>query len=208
MISVLLGLGPIFLVLLLSEVLWRSKRLRGESARKLLHIVIGSYVASWPLFMSFRTIQYISLAFIVVVLLSHKFHIFHAINDVKRKTWGDVMYAVGIGLTATLTTSEWIFAVAVLHMSFADGLAGLIGTRYGKSTQYKIFGGKKSLAGTMTFIACSYVILILFGPSHPFETPALLVASIPFLAAMVENIGYRGIDNVLIPLLIVVAFTI
>jgi phytol kinase len=207
MIRALLGIVPVFILLVLSEILWRSKILRGEAARKLLHIIIGSYVASWPFFMSFTLIQAISIAFIVVVVLSHKFHIFHAINDVKRKTWGDILYAAGIGLTAALTTSEWVFAVAVLHMSFADGLAGLVGTKFGKKTRYEVLGTTKSIVGTMTFIVCSYIILILFGPSHPFQTPAALVASIPFLAATVENFGVRGADNVLIPLLIVFAFS-
>lgn len=206
MISLLLGIGPIFILLVLSELLWRAKILRGEFARKVLHILIGSYVAYWPFFMSFQLIQLISLAFIVVVVISHKFHIFHAINDVKRKTWGDILYGAGIGLTASFTNSPWIFAVAVLHMSVADGFAGLIGSKFGKNNQYTVFGYKKSVVGTMTFILLSYVILILLAPSHPFETSALMVVFLPYFAAIIENVGLRGADNIFIPLLIVSTF--
>jgi phytol kinase len=208
MIDILKAIGPIFVLLLISEVLWRTKILRGESARKTLHIIIGSYVAIWPKFLSFEQIQVISLALLVVVLASHRLHIFHAINDVRRKTWGDSLYAVGIGLTATLTASPWIFAVAVLHMSVADGFAGLIGTRYGKHNQYKVFGNTKSFLGTTTFIVLSFLILALFSKSCPTQTLPFVVAVLPFMAAFVENIGVRGTDNVMIPLLIVAAFTL
>ncbi len=206
MIEILKAIGPIFFLLIISEALWRSKVLRGESARKTLHIIIGSYVALWPRFLSFQQIQLISVALLVVVLLSHRLHIFHAINDVRRKTWGDSLYAVGIGLTATLTSSPWIFAVAVLHMSVADGFAGLIGSRYGKSNQYKVFGNTKSFLGTGTFIVLSFIILALFSQSCPTQTLPIVIALLPFMAAFVENIGIRGTDNVMIPLLIVAVF--
>lgn len=206
--EILKAIGPIFVLLLISEVLWRRKILRGESARKTLHIIIGSYVALWPRFLSFQQIQIISVALLAVVLLSHRLHLFHAINDVRRKTWGDSLYAVGIGLTATLTSSPWIFAVAVLHMSVADGFAGLLGSRYGKQNQYKVFGNTKSIIGTVTFIVLSFVILALFSRSCPTQTAPLVIALLPFMAALVENIGVRGTDNVMIPLLIIAAFSL
>jgi len=207
-VDILQATAPIFILLLLSEFLWRAKILRGEAARKLLHIVIGSYVALWPYFLTFRTIQLLALAMFIVVALSHRFKLFHAINDVHRKTKGDLLYAVGIGLVASLTHSPWIFAVAVLHMSVADGLAGLVGSRYGKTSGYKIFGYQKSAIGTATFVVSSFFILAMLSPFHPFATPAIVVAFLPFAAAALENIGVRGTDNVLIPLLIVAIFTI
>ncbi len=202
------AIAPVFVLLLLSEILWRRKVLRGETSRKILHILIGGYIAFWPQFLSFREIQYVSIALFLVVLLSHRLHLFHAINDVKRKTWGDLLYAVGIGLTATLTHSSWVFAVAILHLSVADGLAGLIGSRYGKSTQYKVLGNNKSLIGTGTFIVASFIILAIFSQSCPMTTAPILIAVLPFVAALIENIGVRGTDNVLIPLLIVAVFSV
>lgn len=207
MIEIAQAIGPVFLLLLFSEILWRKKTLRGESARKLLHILIGSYIAFWPLFITFRQIQLISIALFTVVYLSHRFHIFHAINDVKRKTWGDLLYAVGIGLTATFTHSAWIYAVAVLHLSVADGFAGLLGCQFGKNNQYKVFGNTKSIVGTATFIICSFIILSIFSSTNPTNAPAILVALLPFMAATIENIGVMGTDNVLIPLLIIAVFS-
>lgn len=208
LLEIVKAIGPIFILLLVSEVLWRTKKLRGETARKSLHIVIGSYVALWPIFLTFQQIQLISVALFIVVLISHRLHIFHAINDVRRKTWGDLLYAVGIGLTATLTSSPWVFAVAILHMSVADGFAGLVGSNYGKSNQYKVFGNNKSIVGTGTFIALSLIILALFSQSNPTQTAPYIIALLPFMAAAVENIGVMGTDNVMIPLLLIAVFSL
>lgn len=205
-IDLFLAAAPIFVLLVLSEFLWRKKILRGEAARKILHIFIGCYIALWPYMLSFGTIQFISIALLVVVYVSHVFHVFHAINGVKRKTWGDVLYAVAIGLTATLTKEPWVFTIAILHMSLADGLAGLVGTRHGKRSTYTVFGYEKSVVGTLTFILSSYAILLLTLPFHPVDIlPILLV--VPLVAGAIENIGIAGTDNVLIPLLIVAVFS-
>ncbi len=204
MIFLLTAVLPIFLLLVLSEVLWRAKILRGENARKLLHIIIGSYVAVWPFFLSGRQIEGLSLAMFVGVAISHKFKIFHAILDVKRKTLGDLLYAVGIGITAFLFKSPWIFAIAILHLSIGDGLAGLVGVRHGKNNKYLVWGQDKSLAGTIVFAVCSLAILSL-APIYQHVSIGSLLVLLPVTAALVENVSIYGTDNVTIPLLITLA---
>jgi dolichol kinase len=208
MLDLIVAAGPIFILLVLSEILWRSKILRGEAARKVLHIFIGCYIAAWPFLMPFRTIQLISIALLVVVYISHTFHVFHAINGVKRKTWGDVLYAVAIGVTASLTKNPWVFTIAILHMSLADGLAGLVGTHYGKRSTYTILGYEKSFVGSVTFILSSFVILIATATHHPQGVSFAALGALPFIAAGIENLGIAGTDNVLIPLLIVAVFSL
>lgn len=204
MFELALATGPVALLLVLSEILWRTHLLRGEAARKLLHIIIGSYVAYWLYFLTFREIQFLSLAMLVGVTLSHKFHIFHAITDVKRKTWGDIFYAVGLGLTAVVAKQPWVFALAVLHMCIADGLAGLIGTEFGKKTRYKVLGTTKSLVGTATFVVVSVLLFAVFNHYHPAEIIWPVMIVMPLFLALVENVGVYGTDNILIPLLVAV----
>lgn len=204
MYEIALAIGPVALLLVLSEVLWRTHLLRGESARKMLHIIVGSYVAYWLYFLSFREIQLLSLAMLVGVTLSHKFHIFHAITDVKRMTWGDIFYAIGLGVTAVVAKQPWVFAIAVLHMCIADGLAGLIGAEFGKKTRYKVLGSTKSLVGTFTFIVVSFLLFAIFNHYHPSEIIWPVMLSMPFLLALVENVGVYGTDNVLVPLIVAI----
>ncbi len=211
MLMTFLSILLIFILLCISESLWRAKLVTGERGRKLVHITVGSFIAFWPFFMSFHTIQLLSLAFLAIVLLSQKFHIFHAIHAVKRRTWGEVLFAVSIGMIASLTTSEWIFAAAVLHMSLADGMAAIIGLTYGKKNRYKVFGQQKSVAGTSTFLLISTVIVVSFlaTRSAGFQvlTFPFVVIWLPIAAAYLENISIMGTDNVTVPLLVVVTLT-
>lgn len=207
MIELAVAVIPLGMLLVVSEILWRARVLRGEAARKMLHIVIGSYVACWLYFLTFREIQFLSLMMLIGVTISHRYHIFHAIYDVKRKTWGDIFYALGLGLTAVIAKEPWVFALAVLHMSVADGLAGLIGVNYGKKNQYKVLGSTKSVAGTLAFMVASFGLLLIFNHNHPAEISRLVMLLVPPVMAAVENFGVRGTDNVMIPVLVALLFS-
>lgn len=203
--AILLSLLAIFIVLVVSEYLWNNKILKDEAGRKFVHITVGTFVASWPFYMSFQTIQIISLAFLVVVLLARYLKLFSAVHTIDRDSWGDVLFAVGIGLTATLTKSEWIFAAAILNLSLADGLAALIGKNFGKKSNYKIFGYNKSVLGTLTFWLASLAILIMANHFGALGIGLMTFIWLPMLSAIAENIGTYGLDNVLVPVLVVLA---
>ncbi len=209
MVQVALAISVVFGILALSEWLWHKKKLRGESARKFVHLTVGTYVAFWPYFISFKAIQLISLAFLVVVLLSQRYNIFKAIHGVGRSTWGEAMFAIGVGLAATLTTSKGIFTAAILHLSVADGLAAIVGGRFGKDNTYHIGKSSKSVAGTLAFWIASLAIVALTLTLDPhLSTVAIpLLIWLPLAATLTENISMWGIDNVLVPLLIIAALS-
>jgi phytol kinase len=209
MIAILLAVLPVFFLLIFTESLWRTNKLRGESARKLIHILVGSYVAFWPFFISFETIQLISAAFLLVVALSLKFNVFKSIHGVARQTWGEVLFAVAIGLMAVLTDEPWVFAACILHLSVADGLAALTGLKWGKSTMYTVAGHKKSLVGTGVFWLCSLVITavaIYHLPYLQLESRNLLLW-LPLATSLTENFGLGGTDNVLVPVIVYLGLT-
>jgi phytol kinase len=211
MVWPLLSVLLIFVLLCMSESLWRAGLVRGERGRKLVHITVGTFIAFWPFYMSFQTIQLLSLAFLLTILISQKYHIFHAIHAVKRRTWGEVLFAVSIGMIASLTSSSWIFAAAVLHMSLADGLAAIIGITYGKTNRYEVFGQTKSVAGTGTFIVVSFLLVLGFLAVSPsgFQQLAVpfVVVWVPIAAAILENTSIMGTDNITVPLVVVTVLT-
>lgn len=207
--DIMLAVLPVFALLVLTEILWRRNSLRGESARKLIHIVVGSYVAFWPFIVSFQTIQLISAAFLLVIGLSLRFHIFKAIHGVARRTWGEVLFAVGIGLIAVLTNEPWVFVACILHMSVADGFAALAGKRWGKGNRYKVFGHEKSLVGTSVFWLCSLLItgLTIMNAPELQANMSMYLFILPFATSITENFGVNGADNVLVPLLVYLVLT-
>lgn len=205
--AVLLSLGFILALLVGNEILCRKKELEPETGRKIVHIVAGSFIAFWPLYMSWQTIQLLCLALLIGVLISYQFGVFGAIHNVARRTGGELWYPVGIGLAALLTTQPWIFCVAVLHLSLADGVAAVVGQKYG-ITHYRIGEHTKSTVGSLAFLTVSSFLCMFAYVALKNELPGLsllVFAVTPFLATAVESISRHGFDNVLIPLVVVFA---
>lgn len=206
MIKILIVCIAIAMILTVSEVLWRKKIISSEVSRKLVHIFSGVVVAFLPAFVSYGYIQLLSLVFLMVVFGSLKLNVFRAIHSVKRITVGEVMYPVGIGVCALIAPAPWIFTVAILHLAVADALAAMVGSHYGKKTSYKLFGHKKSWHGTLTFLAISIIILSSAAITGYLGGTSLFFALVlfPGLITLVENFSWWGIDNLTIPLLVVV----
>lgn len=203
-VNLLFAVGATFIVLCLSEYIWRHREVHVEIARKFVHITVGTFVAFWPLFLSWNEIRWLSLAFIVVVALSHYFHIFRAIHAVERPTVGEYLFALSVGLVTFITQDPAIYAAAILQMSLADGVAAIVGTIYGKSNSYTVFGQRKSVMGTLAFVAVSLAILAGYVGLGGLDIPVLLLVALVLAAAVVENVSGRGVDNVLVPVIVAV----
>lgn len=196
-----------FCILVGAEYLSRSKQIHAELTRKLVHVAVGTFVAFWPFFLSWREIQLLSLAFFVVVCLSVKFNVFRSIHAVKRGITGELLFALVIGLLALISTNEWIFMAAMLHLSIADGLAAVIGLGWGGTNRYKVMGRTKSIAGSAAFLVCSYIILVVYAIFSHSTTSLLTYMWLPFAATAAENLAVQGTDNLVMPMLIAVILT-
>jgi len=205
--ALILTILAVFILLVANEYWWRRTK-PTEFSRKFIHITVGSFVAFWPFFLSWDQIVGLSLAFLVGVVLSRYLHIFKAIHSVQRPTWGEMFFALAVGCIALVTHSKGIYAAALLQMSLADGLAAIVGLRYGKKTQYKVFGNIKSLVGTATFFAVSFVLLLGFSIVTNAELPLLLIVALAFTASLIENLGVYGLDNLFVPLFVAYMLTI
>ncbi len=189
----------VFVLLTLNELWWRKHPIHSELSRKFIHVTVGSFVAFWPYFLSWRQIQLLSIGFLIGIALSKYFHIFQAIHSVQRPTWGEILFALAVGANSLLTHNKAIYAAALLQMSLADGMAAVIGTRYGNRQKYAIFGYTKSLLGTLTFFLISLAIIIGFTHySHTYLAP-VWIAGIAAIACIIENVAVRGLDNLLVP---------
>lgn len=203
--SIVLLLVTVVVVLCLligCELYWRRHQLHSELSRKFIHITVGSFVASWPFFLGWGQIQLLSVAFLIVVSVSKYLKIFQAIHSVQRPTWGELFFALAVGLTTLVHQNKYLFAAALLHMSLADGLAAIVGTRYGKSSRYYVANHVKSVVGSATFILVSLLILAGYGLVTGVTLQPYILLAIAFSTAAVENIGIYGFDNLLVPLMV------
>jgi phytol kinase len=196
-----------FCILVFSEWLARAKQIHAELTRKLVHVAVGTFVAFWPFFLSWRQIQLLSLMFFIVVCLSIKLNVFRSIHAVKRNILGELLFAIVIGLLALISTNEWVFMAAMLHLSIADGLAAVIGLGWGDNNGYKVWGRTKSIAGSAAFLAASFCILAFYGIFADSSTSFFTLLWLPFVATAAENIAAQGTDNLVMPMLIAVVLT-
>lgn len=205
------SLAAVFFLLVVTEVLWRKHKLGVEVGRKIVHIGTGVIVAFWPHFLDWTIIQAVAIAMIIVILISYKFNIFKAIHSVERLTRGEILYPVGIALCALLEPAPWVFSVAILHLALADGLAGVVGVHYGKSSRYQIISHGKSLVGSLTFFTTSFLIFV--GASFLVSENALPHLYGWFLwsalvLTVVENLSWYGLDDITVPMSVIVILTL
>lgn len=195
-----LAVGIVFGLLLLSEWGWRKHWLHGEVGRKFVHVTVGTFVAFWPYFLDWTEIRLLSLAFFVVVLASMHLGVFKAIGSVQRPTYGEIFFALSVGLLTIITTSKGIYAAAILQMALADGFAAIIGGRFGTENKYHLYGRTKSLAGSTTFFVISLALLIGYSQfsDNGLIWQYVLLGSLG--ATLLENIAALGFDNLLVPL--------
>lgn len=211
MTNALLAVIVVTIILFCSEYLWRKKMLKGEYSRKLIHILAGCFVASMPFWISYGWIVIFALSAILLSLINHQHRFLKAGLSVSRRSYGDLLFAVSILICAAIQPNKWIFMVAILHVSLADGLAAVIGTPFlrQKDLVYKVFGQKKTIVGSAVFVAVSFLLLFLTvelsGAYDGISSIWPVLIWLPIATAITESVGVFGADNLLLPILVMFA---
>jgi phytol kinase len=198
------------LVVLICELLWRFKVIRGEYSRKLVHVVTGIMLAFIPYFLSWHEVEFVGLISGLFILLARNTDLIKSWYDIDRNSWGEFIGPTTFLVIAFFQPARILFTVVVLHVALADGFAAVLGKRFGKNNQYKVFGYTKSVVGTATFVATSLAIMIvtaMFGNLSS-GVPALGLLVIPLVTAVVENFSVFGVDNALISITVVGLFAL
>lgn len=176
-----------------------------EIIRKVVHIGTGNVILlAWWLHIPAWVGITASILASAVTLLSYKLPILPGINSVGRQSLGTFFYAVSIGLLIA-----WFWPIqqpqyavlGILVMTWGDGLAALIGQRFGRHS-YTIWGMKKSWEGSLTMALVSYIVssLILLGVQGNVWQTWLVPVAIALVATGLEAFSKFGIDNLTVPL--------
>jgi phytol kinase len=204
MLTVFICLAAVLLLLVLNEFLYRRHILKGELKRKFVHILASCFMASWPWLLSWKAIQLIGVAMVIVLVLNRQLRILHYLGGLRERSYGDVFLALAVTVSALITDEKIFFAIAILHIALADGFAAVIGSIYGKNWRYKIFGQTKSVVGTMTFWVVSTVILgvglLAMNDMVSFSTYTTALIIMPPILAVSENLAPFSLDNLVIPM--------
>lgn len=192
-------------IVLLAESLHRYKSIDPEKVRKVVHIGTGNVIMlAWWLQIPAWVGITASILASAVTLLSYKFPILPGINSVGRQSLGTFFYAVSIGLLIAwfwpLHQPQYA-VMGVLVMTWGDGLAALVGKRFGKHT-YHAWGIQKSWEGSLTMTLVSYIVssLILLGVQGNVWQTWVVSLAVALVATGLEAFSWVGIDNLTVPL--------
>jgi phytol kinase len=176
-----------------------------EILRKVVHLGSGNVILlAWWLHIPAWVGITASILASAVTLLSYKLPILPGINSVGRQSLGTFFYAISIGLLIAwfwpLQQPQYA-VLGVLVMTWGDGLAALIGQRFGKHP-YKIWGIKKSWEGSMTMVLVSYIVssLIFLGVQGNVWQTWVVPIAVALVATSLEAFSKFGIDNLTVPL--------
>jgi phytol kinase len=192
-------------IVLIAELLHRYTDTNPEQVRKVVHIGTGNVILlAWLLQLPAWVGIVSGVLAGIITLISYRLPILPGVNSVGRKSLGTFFYAVSIGI---LTAVFWNLdlphyaVIGILIMAWGDGLAAIIGQRFGKHP-YTVFGNTKSWEGTLTMFAVSYAIVAVVLLSVQGNIWQTWVVGIPvaIVATGVESIAQWGLDNLTVPL--------
>jgi phytol kinase len=199
--AVALWLGLVFLT---SEIMRRLGR-EPELVRKVVHIGTGNILfLAWGLNLPLWLCLSASIAFSAIALISYFLPVLPMLSGVGRKTYGVFYYALSITI---LVGCFWrigapqFATVGVIVMSWGDGLAALIGQRWGKHA-YHFMGSKRTLEGSLAMLVVSYLAtcLILSICQGINSSTLLIPLPVAVIATILEAISPGGTDNLTVPL--------
>ncbi|ADL07239.1 DUF92 domain-containing protein [Thermosediminibacter oceani] len=209
-IGVVISILFVFGVIIISEVLRKAGGSSAEVTRKFVHIGVSHW---WPLAMFLiDDIRYALIPpalFVAVNYYSHKKNVFKGMERKGASSdLGTVYFPVSLIVLILLTWDggllgrgfEYLGLAGVLAMGYGDGLAAIVGWKFGKS-KYRAFKSEKSLEGSVTMLAFSFIAIAVALGSFLGFTPHVLRVS--FVAALIatisEALSPSGTDNLTVP---------
>ena len=177
-----------------------------EWARKLLHVGVGMVGFGFPFVIASRLPVWITCTLAALTMLALRFSkplktgLGGVLSSVNRVSLGEFYFLLGLPALFTLSQGGALYGTALAILTFADAAAALVGTFRGKH-RFSAEPDAKSLEGTLTFFAVSFVICVTglgvngLGPLEA-TLAALTVAA---MMALLEAVARDGLDNLLLP---------
>jgi dolichol kinase len=211
LVGVVLVYVYVVVLLIVSEKVF-SKRYP-IAGRKLLHIMVGNIAFLLPIFETREIMTFVAAG--PFILFTYLMSPYSPIQSIRGKTseaghgMGLVYYAIAWTVLAyVFFDHKEIIAIGILAMSYGDGLASLIGLKYGER-KYRIFQDTKSYVGSGAMFCFTFVLMIIAMVFYQISLSAesvLLVGDIAVIATVVEGITPLGFDNLSVPFVTAVVY--
>jgi phytol kinase len=188
-----------------------------ELVRKLLHMGMGLVTLAFPWMFDEAWPVLVMAALSIGGLLSLRLvqslrsGLGDVVGAVNRTSLGEIYFPVAVTALFLLYLNEdadppgrraVLYCVPVLLLALADAAAALVGIGYGR-WRYATADGEKSVEGSVAFFTlaffCVHVPVLLYTNTGRAET-LLIAVLLAWLAMLFEAIAWRGLDNLVLPL--------
>lgn len=191
----------VFLMIVMSYGLKKMHIIGSEGARKFIHIGVSNW---WFILMFFFDNVFFAIvppiSFIILNYISYKRNLIKPMEREGKGSFGTIYFPIAllILVVASFTiTNVYIGAMGIFVLGYGDGLAAVIGLKYGKKKIY----GHKSFVGTITMFVTSFLIIYVIMINITSITQALWFSLfIAFVVSAVELYTPKSLDNLTVPI--------
>jgi phytol kinase len=202
-----IALVPVYVggIVLTAELWHRYTNPNPELVRKIVHIGTGNVILiAWLLDLPGWVGIISAVLSGTIALLSYRFPLLPGVNSVGRKSFGTFFYAVSIGIVTAWfwpLNLPYYGAIGILIMCWGDGLAAIIGQKFGQHP-FTVMGNRKSWEGTLTMLMVSYTIvgLVLLGVQGNIWQTWVVGIPVALGATAIELFAQWGLDNLSVPI--------
>ena len=202
---------PILLVPLMG-ILGLSRQespLAAELRRKALHVAVGLAALSFPWLFAEPWLIVAALASVVawmtavrqVAPLRKRFG--GCLHDTKRKTLGEIYFAVAVALLLFAAGEQTLYyVVPLLILTLADAAAAIVGA-FSPLRFLGRMAAQKTLGGSLAFFSVAYLVTLVALVVADVSTPAhmiVIAACVAAVTCVTEAVSHRGSDNLSVPL--------
>ncbi|MEI6847658.1 MAG: phosphatidate cytidylyltransferase [Chlorobiaceae bacterium] len=206
----------VFSVPPLMDYLVTNYGLARDISRKITHICAGSVIVFLPLFIDSDWSRYLNITvFALWTLLLIQKGFFAADDDQTVKTMtrnndkrellkGTLYFVIVAMICGTVYYKQPAGVLAMAILGWGDGLAPVIGTRYGRM-KYRVLSDK-SIEGSLAFLLGSIAAGLFFVQLIvPGSFSVGKIIAIAVIATIVEGISPKEVDNLTIPVAVIAA---
>lgn len=196
-------------VIVFAFLLGKKTTISSETMRKIIHIGVSNW---WFIAIAlFTTLSYALVGPIFFIIANSLFTFlnwgrFIGMDDRKRN-YGLIYFPVTLLILVIFQYQGVLPVIActigVLVMGYGDGLAALIGRKWGKRKIALPTGGKTWL-GTLVMFLVSFLVtfIALLTTTLPMGSVVGITLLVALLASFVEAITPLGLDNITVPMLV------
>ncbi|MEF8879129.1 MAG: phosphatidate cytidylyltransferase [Candidatus Thermoplasmatota archaeon] len=176
-----------------------------DISRKILHIMVGNIAFLLPIFQTRWIMAFLAAGpFILFTFLMSPYS---PIKSIRGKTssaghgFGLVYYAIAWTILAYIFFDyKVLISIGILAMSYGDGFASILGSRYGKH-RYNVWGDEKSFIGSISMFVFTLltVFFALFFYDVMIDDKVVVLLYISVVATFIEGVSPKGLDNLSVP---------